>query len=443
MLKPKSFLSFTLDGITPAHIELIHNASELGDLTVSIMTDEALWGNRAMPVLTVEERLELLTSLRGVSKVTLQKEWSYLPILRELKPDFFVHGSKWDEINIRSEIVETLETWGGKLVEIPFQEEQAWLEPSHRASTQFGSGVTIPSADSRRASLGRILKFKRPILAIEAHSPLSAMVAESIKVEPKTLSQMTFERRFFDALWSSSLTDSTSRAFPDIEALSLESRISNIREIFRVSSRPLIMDLDTGGEPEILGLRVRELETMGVSAGVIEDKVGLKRNSLLGNDVSQKQAQIDTFARKISYVKDSQQSRDFMLIARVESLILDAGMKDALLRSRSYVEAGADGIMIHSRKRDPSEIYEFLDKFRSENENTPIVLVPTSFNSELSENLYARGANLIIYANHLLRAAVPAMQKTAKTILECGRSLEIEESISSIDEILGMIPGTK
>jgi phosphoenolpyruvate phosphomutase len=316
-----------------------------------------------------------------------------------------------------------------------------WLEPSHRAGKSQFNDNTLPSADSRRASLGRILKFKRPVLAIEAHNPLSAMVAESVFIEG--VGEKQENGVFFDALWSSSLTDSTSRAFPDIEALSLESRIANIREIFRVSSRPLIMDLDTGGEPEVLSLRVRELETLGVSAGVIEDKVGLKRNSLLGNEVYQLQASIEQFTRKIEMVKKNQLSREFMLVARVESLILEAGMQDALERSSAYVEAGADAVMIHSRHENPNEIFEFLSLFRANDNSTPIVLVPTSYNAVAAEDLYKRGANLVIYANHMLRAAVPAMQNAAKNILRNGRTQEIEKHLLGVDEILSLIPGTK
>ena len=435
----KSFLSFTADALTPAHMKLIDKAVELGDLTVAIMSDEALWGVRALPVLTLDERVNLVKHFSGVSKVIIQNSWAYAEVLDEIKPDFFVHGSKWDQINLSETIREQLAQWGGELVELPFQEEFSWLEPSHRASTLNIDGNQIPSADSRRASLSRAIKFKRPLLAIEAHSPLSAMVAESVAL----VDENSVKTRFFDALWSSSLTDSTSRAFPDIEALSLDARLTNIREIFRVSQRPLIMDLDTGGEPEVLSLRIHELETMGVSAGVIEDKIGLKKNSLFGNDVFQQQDSIENFTRKISMVKENQRSRDFLVVARVESLILEAGMSDALLRSHAYVDAGADAVMIHSRKKDPSEIFEFLEKFRSVDESTPIVLVPTAYSSVNAQNLYERGANIIIYANHMLRAAVPAMQKVAQQILVNGRTEELEDQLLSIDQILNIIPGTK
>lgn len=443
MAQPTSFLSFTADSITPAHLNLIDLAAAFGNLTVAVMSDRALWGNRALPSLTLEERMNLIRHLRGVANVVVQNEWSYSNVLDTVKPHFFVHGSDWDSVNTAEAVKKQLSNWGGHLEEVPFQSDLAWLEPSHRASKFIDSGqwsVGKPSPDSRRASLSRVLKFNRPVLAMEAHSPLSAMVAESVSLE-QHLGGVS-EKKFFDALWSSSLTDSTSRAFPDIEALSFDSRLANIREIFRVSSRPLIMDLDTGGEPEILSLRVSELETAGVSAGVIEDKVGLKKNSLLGNDVFQEQATVIQFSKKIEYVKRYQKSREFMLVARVESLILDAGMDDALQRSHSYVSAGADAVMIHSRKRDPSEIYEFLDKFRHSDSSTPIVLVPTSYNSETATDLYKRGANLIIYANHMLRAAVPAMQKVARQILLTDRGQEADESLLSIDGILGLIPGT-
>lgn len=439
MTSSTAFLSFTADSITPAHIALIEKACSLGQVTVGVMSDAALWGNRALPVLTVDERADLIQQLKGVARVVVQESWSYEDILIRLKPDFFIHGSSWDKKNRPEEIRSVLEKWKGTLVELPFREDLAWVEPSHRSYSPSlqGSASQVPSADSRRASLSRILKFRRPILALEAHSPLSAMVAESAT----TLSQQG--SIFFDALWSSSLTDSTSRGYPDIEALSFDSRVANIREIFRLSSRPLVMDLDTGGEPEILALRVQELETIGVSAGVIEDKEGLKKNSLLGNTVTQHQASIGDFSHKIRHAKNAQRSRDFMLVARVESLILEAGMSDALDRSLAYVDAGADAVMIHSREEDPREIFEFLGSFRKINQDTPIVLVPTSYTSVTARELYERGGNLVIYANHMLRAAVPAMRNVAEQILRDQRTHEVESQLLSLNQILDIIPGTR
>ncbi len=444
MTSSSAFLSFTADSITPAHIALIEKACTLGEVTVGVMSDAALWGNRALPVLTVEERANLISHLKGVSRVVVQDQWSYVNILEKLKPDFFIHGSSWDRKNSPEEVRGVLGKWQGRLVEIPFREDLSWVEPSHRASALSlpGSSTQVPSADSRRASLGRILRFNRPVLALEAHNPLSAMVAESVKIVSSQRSELSGGQVFFDALWSSSLTDSTSRAYPDIEALSFDSRVSNIREIFRVSSRPLVMDLDTGGEPEILAIRVQELETIGVSAGVIEDKVGLKKNSLLGNSVTQYQSSIEDFSRKIRHAKNAQRSRDFLLVARVESLILEAGMVDALDRSHAYIEAGADAVMIHSRERDPGEIFQFLKLFREVNQETPIVLVPTSYTSVTARNLYERGANLVIYANHMLRAAIPAMRKVAEQILRDGKTDDIEGQLLSVNEILNIIPGT-
>jgi phosphoenolpyruvate phosphomutase / 2-hydroxyethylphosphonate cytidylyltransferase len=435
-----SFLSFTAEVITPAHLRLISEAAGLGNVTVGLMTDEALWGKRALPVLTYSERAELLQSIRGVSHVVPQTSWAYRPILEKIRPHFFLHGNLWDSENSSMEVEQILSGWGGQLLEVPFEAQLAWLEPSHRSSkiSSVGSNFEAPSSDSRRASLGRALRFDRPVLALEAHNALSAMVAESAAYEDRDSGQLIG----FDALWSSSLTDSSSRGYPDIEALSFDARLANIREIFRVSSKPMIMDLDTGGEAEILALRVRELERAGVSAGVVEDKVGLKKNSLLGNDVIQTQAPIEEFCRKIKVAKQAQLSRDFLLVARVESLILDSGMRDAIERSHSYVESGANAIMIHSRHSDPTEIFNFLEEFRSTDSETPVVLVPTSYSGVTRDELCRRGANLIIYANHLLRAAVPAMKNAAAGILEHGRTHEIESELLSIPEILRLIPGT-
>ena len=437
-MEKTAFVSFTAEVITPAHLSLMKRASELGRVIVGLMTDQALWGKRALPVLTVAERAEILAGFQYVDEVVLQREWTYTNILEQLKPDFFVHGDRWDVENSSSEVSKQIGKWGGSLVEIPFRDDLRWTEPSHRSGPMTSASYPEPpSPDSRRTSLRRAMEFERPILALEAHNALSAMVVESSQAS-KDGNMFTF-----DAIWSSSLTDSTSRGFPDIEALSFDLRLANIREIFRVSKKPLIMDLDTGGEAEVLALKIQELEKAGVSAGVVEDKVGQKKNSLLGNDVKQFQAPIETFVSKIKEAKAAQVSRDFMLVARVESLILEAGLRDAIDRSFAYTGAGADAIMIHSRHPDPSEIFEFLREFRAVDEVTPIFLVPTSYNSVSAQELYDSGANVVIYANHLLRAAVPAMASVARRILEDGRSKESEAALLSINQILELIPGTK
>ena len=266
---------------------------------------------------------------------------------------------------------------------------------------------------------------------------MSALIAENsqVKVNNDLIS--------FDGFWSSSLTDSTSKGKPDIEAVDLTSRLNVINEIFEVTTKPLIFDADTGGKIEHFELSVKSLERLGVSAVVIEDKTGLKKNSLFGNEVDQTQDTIENFCEKIRAGKRSQITDSFMIVARIESLILESGMEDALLRAKSYINAGADGIMIHSRNSEPDEIKEFMKKFRKDDKVTPVVVVPTSFNKVSMDEFEKMGVNIVISANHMLRAAYPAMLRVAESILKNGRTFEAEKDCMSISDILHFVPGTK
>lgn len=297
-------------------------------------------------------------------------------------------------------------------------------------------GVTT---DMRLAQLRRSLKSKMCLRVLEAHSPISALLAEKSNFRDDA----TGEAILYDAFWSSSLTDSTARGKPDIEVLDIPSRLGNINDIFEVTKIPLIMDGDTGGKPEHFAINVRSMERIGVSAVIIEDKVGLKKNSLFGNDVTQQQETIEAFSHKISVGKAAQISPDFMIIARVESLILDAGMEDALNRAFSYVEAGADGIMIHSRKETPDEVIEFARQFKAKQPEIPLVCVPTSYSQTFFSELENAGFNMVIYANHMLRSSYLAMQNVAEEILKHGRTHGVEQKCLSINEILLLIPGTR
>jgi phosphoenolpyruvate phosphomutase len=299
------------------------------------------------------------------------------------------------------------------------------------------SASKFVSADNRRATLRNLLTEKHCLRFLEAHNPISAILAENAS---QTVEGQTRE---YDGFWSSSLTDSTARGKPDIEVLDIKDRLSNVNDIFEVTRKPLIMDGDTGGKPEHFAYDVRSLERLGVSAVIIEDKTGLKKNSLFGNDVFQQQESIEDFCNKIKIGKQAQISTDFMIIARIESLILDAGIEDALTRADAYIDAGADGVMIHSRKESPDEIFEFARRFRQQHPTTPLVCVPTSYSSISFEALEAEGFNVVIYANHMLRSAYMAMRTVADSILFSGRTLEVEPNCLSIKEILELIPGTK
>lgn len=287
--------------------------------------------------------------------------------------------------------------------------------------------------DFRRGRLKKLINLLPIVKTIEVHSGLTGLIAEkTIVAEGEIIDQ-------FDAMWISSLCDSTDKGKPDIELIDMTSRFRTIDDVMEVTTKPIIFDGDTGGLTEHFVYTVRSLERMGVSAIIIEDKTGLKKNSLFGTEVEQTQDSIENFSEKIAAGKKAQLSEDFMIIARVESLILERGMEDALFRAFAFRDAGADGIMIHSRKKDPTEILEFCDRFRKEDKNTPLIVVPTSYSSVTEDKLVQHGVNVVIYANQLMRAAVPAMQATAKEILRCHRAQEADEYLMPFKDIITLI----
>lgn len=431
---PIVYIQMTVDILHHGHINVIARAREYGDVIVGLLTDSAIAENEHLPYLTYEHRKQIIENIIGVKKVVPQNELDSAPSILRYRPDYVVHGTDWREGPLapyRERTLAALAEYGGQLIEVPYTEG---VSSRQLASQLFGLGTT---PDIRRRTLRRLLSAKPLSRFIEAHSPISALIAEHATAERDG------KVRQFDGFWSSSLTDSTARGKPDIEALEINSRLANINEIFDVTTRPLIMDGDTGGKPEHFELHVKSMERLGISSVIIEDKSGLKRNSLFGNDVVQSQEDIEVFCEKIRAGRAARVGDDFMVIARIESLILDKGMNDAMQRARAYVAAGADGIMIHSRKPSPDEVFEFARLFKAEWPAIPLVCVPTKYSSVTEEELAEHGFNIVIYANHLLRAAYPAMQRVAREILRNGRSAEVDPELMSIDEILEVIPGSK
>ena len=425
------YVAMSADLIHPGHINILKHAAELGEVTVGLLTDAAVASYKRLPHMTFDQRKTVVQSLAGVSRVVSQETLDYLPNLEKLRPDYVVHGDDWRtgvQQATRQRVIEALRKWGGELVEIPYTEgiSSTKLNASLR---EIGT-----TADVRRARLRRLLDHKMPVRIMEAHNGLTGLIVENTTAQRNGISVE------FDGMWSSSLTDSTSRGKPDIEAVDISSRLHGIGEIFEVTTKPMVFDGDTGGKPEHFAFTVRSLERLGVSAVIIEDKEGLKRNSLFGTDAAQTQSSIDDFCARLSIGKHAQVSDDFMVIARIESLILEQGMEDAVKRAEAYIDAGADAIMIHSRRKEPDEIFEFCDRARSFRTQVPLVAVPSSYNSVMEQDLADRGVNMVIYANHMLRAAYPNMVKVARIILENGRSQEADEYLASIDEVLGIIP---
>jgi len=428
------YVGMSADMIHHGHINIIKVAGTYGDVIVGLLTDKAIASYKRLPYLTYEEREAVVAGLKGVKKVVRQETLDYRPNLEALKPDIVVHGDDWKtgvQSKVRDQVIETLSKWGGKVIDVPYTKGIS--------STQLNKAVKAngTTPDRRRAQLKRLVQSKEIVRVIETHSGISSLIAENLEVEVKG------QKRSFDAVWSSSLTDSTNKGKPDIEAVDTSDRANTISSIFEVTTKPMIYDGDTGGKPEHFSFTVRTLERLGVSAIVIEDKTGLKKNSLFGTDVAQSQDSIEDFCAKIQAGKNAQVSNDFMVFARCESLILDKGMDDAVERCKAYLKAGADGIMIHSRREDGKEILDFCELYQDFGLGRPLIVVPSSFDRITEPEFAKAGVNIVIYANHMLRAAYPAMLDVAKTILENERCFDVRPKCLSIKEILEIIPGTK
>ncbi len=426
----KVYTCFCTDIIHEGHINILNEAKRLGEVIVGVLCDSEMIRYNRFPVKTTEERVKMIENLEDISEVVVQKSIMYDDVIKSLRPDYIIHGDNWNEPGmkeIRNNILDLLSKYGGKLIEIPYT-----INPViQKIDKQMQEKLAMP--DFRRGRLKKLINLLPIVKTIEVHSGLTGLIAEkTIVAEGEIIDQ-------FDAMWISSLCDSTDKGKPDIELIDMTSRFRTIDDVMEVTTKPIIFDGDTGGLTEHFVYTVRSLERMGVSAIIIEDKTGLKKNSLFGTEVEQTQDSIENFSEKIAAGKKAQLSEDFMIIARVESLILERGMEDALFRAFAFRDAGADGIMIHSRKKDPAEILEFCDRFRKEDKNTPLIVVPTSYSSVTEDKLVQHGVNVVIYANQLMRAAVPAMQATAKEILRCHRAQEADEYLMPFKDIITLI----
>lgn len=426
------YLAMSADIIHNGHINIIKEASKLGNVIVGVLEDEAIASYRRVPLLPYEKRKEIIENIKGVSKVVCQKTLDYEENLLLLKPDYVVHGDDWKtgpQSHIRLKVISLLEKWGGELIEFEYTKGVS-ISQLDEAIKEIGTTPQI-----RLGGLRRLLEIKPTLRILEAHNGLTGLIADKTKIEKDG------EIKEFDGMWISSLCDSTAKGKPDIELVDLTSRLNTINDILEVTTKPIILDGDTGGKIEHFVYTVKSLERLGVSAIIIEDKVGLKKNSLFGTDVFQEQDSIEGFSKKISEGKRAQVTEQFMIIARIESLILKAGVDDAILRAKAYIEAGADGIMIHSKEKEPAEIFEFCERYKELDTKIPLVAVPSSYSQVTESELKDMGVNIVIYANHLIRSAFPAMVKTAENILENERALEADANCMPIKEILNLIPG--
>lgn len=426
------YVAMSADIIHHGHMNVINEARKLGEVVVGLHTDDVIAGYFRVPILSYDERKKIVENIKGVAAVVPQDTLDQVPNIRKIKPDYVVHGDDWKEgvqKELRERVIEALKEWGGELVEVKYTEDVS-ISKLEDAITSIG--VT---PQQRMKRLRKALESKRAVRIMEAHNGLTGLIVEKTRVVQDG------RVKEFDGMWVSSLCDSTAKGKPDIELVDLTSRLNTINDILEVTTKPIILDGDTGGQIEHFVYTVKTLERLGVSAIIIEDKVGLKKNSLFGTDVEQTQDTIEHFCEKIAAGRAARVTNDFMIIARIESLILKAGMEDAIRRAKAYVEAGADGIMIHSKEKTPDEIVEFIRRFREFEKRVPIIVVPTSYANITETELADAGANIVIYANHLIRSAYPAMVKTAESILTHERALEAGEYCMPINQILTLIPG--
>ena len=424
----KIYVGMSADLVHPGHMNILREASKYGKVTVGLLTDKAIASYKRLPSLTYEQRKEVIESIKYVNEVIPQTTLDYTDNLKKLKPNYVVHGDDWKygvQKEVRQKVIDVLSNWDGKLIEIPYTKGISSTQ-LHNSLKEIGTTPEI-----RQKKLKRLIENKPIVRILEAHNGLTGIIAENV----------SYENNEFDGIWMSSLTDSTAKGKPDIELID---RYGTLNDVLEVTTKPIILDGDTGGKPEHFAFTVKTLERLGVSAVIIEDKVGLKKNSLFGTDVKQTQDSIEGFCKKIKVGKSSLIGNNFMIISRIESLILKVGLEDAIKRAKAYIDVGVDGIMIHSKEEDPTEIFNFCDAYSKFDKKVPLIIVPSSYNSVTEDVLIEKGANVVIYANHLLRSAYPAMTKTAKSILKNKRSKEAsDEHCMSIKEILNLIPGTK
>ena len=429
-IKKIVYLSLSAELIHNGIMNIIKQANKYGNLTVGLLTDKAIGEYKTIPLMDYEQRLNILKNIKNIKKIIPQEKWDASENLKKIKPDYVIHGDDWKvgiQKKIRQKIITVLKKWKGKLIEIPYTKNISTTLIHEKIKTELFSN------NSRVSRLARLFKSKKLVKIIESHSALTGLIIENLKIIKNNTNHE------FDGMWSSSLTDSTLKGKPDNQSVDYSSRILNLNEIMNVTTKPVIFDADNGGRLEHISYLVNSLERSGVSAIIIEDKIGLKKNSLFKNQSGAKQDSIKDFSKKINKATQARKSNDFLIIARIESFILEKGLNDALKRAEAYSRAGADAILIHSKKENPKEIFSFSRKFIKNKYFKPLVAVPSTYSKTKEIELEKNNFKMIIYANQLLRSSYPAMVDTAKSILINKRSFETEKKISSVNEILNLI----
>lgn len=426
----KVYIALSVDIIHEGHINILKTAYKYGDVIVGLLTDEAIASYKNLPHLNYSRRKIIVQNIKYVKKVVPQNTLSYVPNLNLIKPDIVVHGDDWKhgiQKKIRKDVIKTLKKWSGKLIEPKYTK--------NISSTIIRDKILEIGAlpQNRVSKLKRLVSSKDIVRILESHNSLTGLIIENLKVIKRN------KNLEFDGMWSSSLTDSATKGLPDNSSLSFSARINSLNDMMDVTTKPLVFDADNGGQIEHLPYLIRSLERSGASAIIMEDKIGLKKNSLFKNQSGTKQDKPNLFAKKIKKICDTRQSDDFMVIARIESFIVGKGLQDALKRAEAYSKAGADAILIHSKEKTPVEIFSFAREFKKSKNFIPLVSVPSTYSKVYEKELIKNGFKLVIYANQLLRAAYPAMQHTAKTILEKSRAFEADKKIIPIKEIINLV----
>ncbi len=423
------YVGLSADILHEGHINIIKTAKKYGDVIVGLLTDRAIASYKNLPQLSFKQREVILKNLKFISKVIPQKTLDYTYNLNLIKPDFVVHGNDWKsgvQKHVRSKVIKTLKKWGGKLIEPKYTKNISSTLIKKRILETLNSG-------NRVFRLKRLIHSKDIVRILESHNALTGLIIENLNIKKNKIPVE------FDGMWSSSLTDSATKGKPDNSSVDFSSRLSSLNDMMDVTSKPLVFDADNGGRIEHLPFLIKSLERTGASAIIIEDKIGLKKNSLFKNQRNTKLDKPEQFAKKIKKICSSRQSNDFMVIARIESFIVGKGLKDALKRAEIYSKAGVDAILIHSKEKTPKEIFSFAKEFKKSENFVPLVSVPSTYSSVYEKELIKNGFKLVIYANQLLRAAYPAMVNVAKTILKNSRALEVDKKIIPIKEIITLI----
>ena len=425
------YVPLAVDFINEAHIKIINEAKKYGEVVIGLLTDKAIAKYKSLPLINYETRELMVKNLKHVSRVIPDNSYDYIENLKILKPNFLVHGDDWKKQgfrkHVRPKVIKILKKWNGKLIE-PKSTKNVSITNSEKKIINI-----FDNTENRVSKLVRLIKSKEIVRVLESHNSLTGLIIENLKIEKNKKIEE------FDCMWSSSLTDSATKGKPDNQAVDYSSRISSLNDMLDVTSKPLIFDADNGGQFEHLSFLIRSLERNGVSAIIMEDKIGLKKNSLFADQKDAKQDSAKAFAKKIKRACATRKSKDFLIIARIESFILGKGLKDALKRAEIYSKAGADAILIHSKEKSTKEIFSFSKIFNKSKFSKPLVAVPSTYSKVYEKDLVKNGFKIVIYANHLLRAAFPAMEFTAKKILQNTRSFEIEKNIIPIKKIINLI----